>query len=142
MVTDKEFENAAARTKDLEARVPRAVSARYDRHIRRVVIQLKSNLGISSHRVTRRDWRTPRLRNGTTLQFPHRATGFTSQSRCRPLPAIPSGGHLRVRALDGQPHGHPWGQVPQRIENNGRPIEMARRADGQNRREQSAIKNA
>ncbi len=46
MVTDEEFEKANARAKDFEARVPKAVSAKYDRHIRRVVVQLSSNLGI------------------------------------------------------------------------------------------------
>lgn len=46
MVTDEEFEKATGRAKELEARVPRAVSAKYDRHIRRVVVQLSSNLGI------------------------------------------------------------------------------------------------
>ncbi len=46
MVTDEAFEKANGKAKDLEARVPRAVSAKYDRHIRRVVVQLSSNLGI------------------------------------------------------------------------------------------------
>ncbi len=46
MVTCEEFEGANERAKELGSRVPKAVSARYDRHIRRVVIQLSSNLGI------------------------------------------------------------------------------------------------
>ena len=46
MVTDEEFEKATGRAKEFEARVPKAVSAKYDRHIRRVVVQLSSNLGI------------------------------------------------------------------------------------------------
>lgn len=46
MVTREEFEKANERAKELESRVPKAVSAKYDRHIRRIVIQLSSNLGI------------------------------------------------------------------------------------------------
>ena len=46
MVTDEQFEKATARAKAFETRVPKAVSAKYDRHIRRVVVQLSSNLGI------------------------------------------------------------------------------------------------
>jgi hypothetical protein len=46
MVTHEEFEKANEKAKDLESRAPKAVSAKYDRHIRRVVVQLNSNLGI------------------------------------------------------------------------------------------------
>ncbi|RXH57686.1 DUF2442 domain-containing protein [Granulicella sibirica] len=46
MVTREEFAKANERAKELESRVPKAVSAKYDRHIRRVVVQLSSNLGI------------------------------------------------------------------------------------------------
>lgn len=46
MVTHEEFTKANKSAKELESRVPRAISARYDRHTRRVVIQLNSNLGI------------------------------------------------------------------------------------------------
>ena len=46
MVTHEEFEAANERGGELESRVPRALSARYDRHLRRIVIQLSSNLGI------------------------------------------------------------------------------------------------
>lgn len=46
MVTCEEFEEANERAKELGSRVPKAVSAKYDRHIRRIVIQLSSNLGI------------------------------------------------------------------------------------------------
>ena len=46
MVTHEEFTKANERAKELESRVPKAVSAKYDRHIRRVVVQLNSNLGI------------------------------------------------------------------------------------------------
>ncbi len=46
MVTREEFEEANERAKELGSRVPKAVSAKYDRHIRRIVIQLSSNLGI------------------------------------------------------------------------------------------------
>ncbi len=46
MVTREEFEKANERAKELGSRVPKAVSAKYDRYIRRIVIQLSSNLGI------------------------------------------------------------------------------------------------
>ena len=46
MVTCEEFEGANERAKELGFRVPKAVSAKYDRHIRRIVIQLSSSLGI------------------------------------------------------------------------------------------------
>lgn len=46
MVSDEDFKKANKRAKDLESKVPRAVSAKYDRHICCVVIQLNSNLGI------------------------------------------------------------------------------------------------
>jgi len=46
MFTREEFEKANERAKELGSRVPKAVSAKYDRHIRRIVIQLSSNLGI------------------------------------------------------------------------------------------------
>lgn len=46
MVTHEELNRADERARELESRVPRALSARYDRHLRRVVIQLRSNLGI------------------------------------------------------------------------------------------------
>jgi len=45
-VTREEFEKTNERAKELGSRVPKAVSAKYDRHIRRIVIQLSSNLGI------------------------------------------------------------------------------------------------
>lgn len=46
MVTDEEFTRANASAKELETRAPKAVSAKYDRHIRRIVVQLSSNLGV------------------------------------------------------------------------------------------------
>jgi hypothetical protein len=46
MVTQSELETANTRAKELQSRVPQAVSAKYDRRIRRVVVQLSSNLGI------------------------------------------------------------------------------------------------
>ncbi len=46
MVTREEFEKANEKAKELGSRVPKAVSAKYDRNIRRIVIQLSSNLGI------------------------------------------------------------------------------------------------
>ena len=42
-----EFELANQRAKDLQASIPRAVSARYDRKNRRIEIQLSSNLHVS-----------------------------------------------------------------------------------------------
>jgi hypothetical protein len=53
MVTRNEFESATRRAKLKEARTPKAISARYDRRIGRVVIHLNSNLEIafSPHRV-------------------------------------------------------------------------------------------
>ena len=46
MVTQDDLKKANERAKELQSRVPRAVSAKYDRHSRRVVVQLSSNLGI------------------------------------------------------------------------------------------------
>jgi hypothetical protein len=46
MVTSEQFRKANESAKELESRVPKAVSAKYDRHIRRVVVQLSSKLGI------------------------------------------------------------------------------------------------
>ena len=46
MVTDKNFAEANSRAKELHDRVPKVISARYDRRIRRVVLQLSSHLGI------------------------------------------------------------------------------------------------
>jgi hypothetical protein len=46
MVTHEQFKEATERAKELQSRVPKAVSARYDRRIRRIVVQLSSNLGI------------------------------------------------------------------------------------------------
>jgi hypothetical protein len=46
MVSLDELDKANENAKKLESRVPKAVSAKYDRHIRRVVVQLSSNLGI------------------------------------------------------------------------------------------------
>ncbi|GGH03856.1 DUF2442 domain-containing protein [Silvibacterium dinghuense] len=46
MVTHEEYVKANERAKALEVRVPKAVSASYDRRLRRVIVQLNSNLGI------------------------------------------------------------------------------------------------
>ena len=46
MVTHEDFTRATERANELRSRMPRAVSARYDRHTRCVVVQLSSNLGI------------------------------------------------------------------------------------------------
>ena len=46
MVTEHELAAANARAQELTSRVPRAISAKYDRHSRRIVVQLSSNLGI------------------------------------------------------------------------------------------------
>lgn len=46
MVTHDAFVKATERAAELRAKTPRAISARYDRHHRRVVVQLSSNLGI------------------------------------------------------------------------------------------------
>ena len=47
MASRNDFELANQRAKDLEASVPRVVSARYDRKIGRIVIQLSSRLIVS-----------------------------------------------------------------------------------------------
>jgi len=46
MVTHEEFKRVNERGLELQSRVPKAVSAKYDRHLRRVVIQLNGKLGI------------------------------------------------------------------------------------------------
>ena len=46
MVTQDEVKVANDRAHEFHARVPRAVSARFDRHTRRIVVQLSSTLGI------------------------------------------------------------------------------------------------
>lgn len=47
MVSRDDFEQANQRGRDVEARVPRAVSARYDSKIGRIVIHLSSKLIVS-----------------------------------------------------------------------------------------------
>ncbi len=47
MAHDENFERANRRARDLQASVPRAVSARYDRRNGHIVIQLSSNLILS-----------------------------------------------------------------------------------------------
>jgi hypothetical protein len=47
MVTRDEFEKANRRSRAKQARLPKAISARYDRRAGRVVIALNSNLEIS-----------------------------------------------------------------------------------------------
>lgn len=46
MVTNEEFATANETAKQLESRVPKASSAKYDRRTRRIVVELTSNLGI------------------------------------------------------------------------------------------------
>ncbi len=46
MVTQNEFEQANQQAKELESQVPKALSARYNRHTRRILVQLSSTLGI------------------------------------------------------------------------------------------------
>lgn len=46
MVTPKAFEIANESANELHSRVPKAISAKYDRRIRRIVVRLSSNLGI------------------------------------------------------------------------------------------------
>lgn len=47
MASRDQFEQANQRVKDLQARMPRAVSAHYDRKTRRIVIHLSSRLTVS-----------------------------------------------------------------------------------------------
>jgi hypothetical protein len=47
MAARDDFEQAIRRAKDLEARVPRAISAHYDKRSRRIVIELSSKLIVS-----------------------------------------------------------------------------------------------
>ena len=47
MVTQNEIERAAKRTRALTTRAPKAVSARYDRRLNRVIVRLNSNLDIA-----------------------------------------------------------------------------------------------
>jgi len=47
MASRDEFEQANQRAKDLEARIPRVVSAHYDRKTGRIVIHLSSKLIVS-----------------------------------------------------------------------------------------------
>jgi hypothetical protein len=47
MVSLKKFDLATQRSKDMQTFMPRALSARYDRKNRRIVIQLSSNLDVS-----------------------------------------------------------------------------------------------
>lgn len=46
MVTDNEFKIANESARKQQSNAPRAISAKYDRHLRRIVIHLSSNLGI------------------------------------------------------------------------------------------------
>lgn len=47
MITKDEFERATKRGKALAAHVPKALSARYDRRLDRVIVHLNSNLDIA-----------------------------------------------------------------------------------------------
>ena len=47
MASRDNFKQANQRAKDLQARIPRAVSAHYDRQSRRIVVQLSSKLIVS-----------------------------------------------------------------------------------------------
>jgi len=47
MVSRDDFEQANQRAKDLKARIPRAISAPYDRRTKRIVIELNSKLIVS-----------------------------------------------------------------------------------------------
>jgi regulator of extracellular matrix RemA (YlzA/DUF370 family) len=47
MASSDDFERAKQRAKDLKARIPRVVSAHYDRKTRRIVIGLSSKLIVS-----------------------------------------------------------------------------------------------
>lgn len=47
MVTNEEYERAVERAREQEAKVPKAVSAKYDRRIGRVVIALSSGLELA-----------------------------------------------------------------------------------------------
>jgi len=47
MASRNDFKRANQRAKDLEARIPRAVSAHYDRKTKRIVIHLSSKLIVS-----------------------------------------------------------------------------------------------
>ena len=46
MITHEEVLKANEKAKEFASRTPKAISAKYDRHLRRVVVQLSSNLGI------------------------------------------------------------------------------------------------
>ncbi|MDE1163440.1 MAG: DUF2442 domain-containing protein [Acidobacteriaceae bacterium] len=46
MVSPEEFESANLRAQELETHTPKAISARYDRRLRRIVVELNSNLGV------------------------------------------------------------------------------------------------
>ena len=47
MASSDDFKQANRRAKDMEARIPRAVSASYDRKTGRIVVHLSSNLIVS-----------------------------------------------------------------------------------------------
>jgi len=47
MATSDQFEVAGRRARELRSSIPRAISARYDRSRRRIVIQLNSRLDVS-----------------------------------------------------------------------------------------------
>ena len=47
MASRDDFEQANQRAKDLKARIPRAISAHYDRRTKRIVIELSSKLIVS-----------------------------------------------------------------------------------------------
>src|SRR5436309_2413619 len=80
MASRDEFEQANQRAKDLEARIPRVVSAHYDRKTGRIVIHLSSKLIVS---------------------FSNRKPGLTKAETFAHLVAVV----LRVRARITWPHG-------------------------------------
>src|SRR5579875_1978304 len=82
MVTEDEFQQANESAKELQSRIPRALSARYDRHTRRIVVELTSNLGI--------------------FFSPHHAEGLehATAEQLTPIDISPSGYGLHFPKLD------------------------------------------
>jgi hypothetical protein len=86
MVTRKEFASAKRRAKELEATVPHAVSAHYDRATGKVVIRLSSRLDVSF--------------------FPHDAEGLehAKASQLGEIEISPSGFGIHFPKLDADLH--------------------------------------
>ena len=76
MASLNEFKRANRRAKDLEARIPRAVTAHYDRKIGRIVVHLSSGLIVSFSPSDMEGLEEPGHLSSKRSRSVHRASAF------------------------------------------------------------------